>query len=417
MIKNQILTYFILLVLVILKGNEHYAQIKNFNYTQELIGIEDQWHKIELPNEIYGNVKSDFSDIRIIGVTEKNDTLEAPYLLRLKNEVPKRVEYIGSIINSSKNEKGHYITLTFSIPEIINQISLKIKQQNFDWRITIEGSQDQKEWFTLAENQRILSINTNETNFSYTKVHFNDAMYKFYRIYFNTQEIPIIDYVSLTKDEITEGNSRDYTVAHFSSIIDKSNKSSTLLIDMGIPLSINSVFLNIRDTVDYYRNFNLFYAVDSIKTKDGWELNYLPLTNGTLNSIDKSTINFYPTIAQYFKIEIDNKDNTPLLIDSVKASGYIYELIIRFTEKATYYLCYSNEKSTAPEYDIAYFENKIPDKLNLLTLGEINIYSNTPPQSTIDESSFFNSIWLWAIMLIIIVTMGWFSIKMMRKIE
>ena len=52
-----------------------FGQMENYNYTREIQGINDSWHKITLPNSIFKNVKNDLSDIRIFGITSNKDTI------------------------------------------------------------------------------------------------------------------------------------------------------------------------------------------------------------------------------------------------------------------------------------------------------------------------------------------------------
>ena len=60
-----------------------FAQTEQYNYKRELKGISEQWHKIILPDEIFGKTSQNLSDIRIFGIKENFDTIEAPYLLQL----------------------------------------------------------------------------------------------------------------------------------------------------------------------------------------------------------------------------------------------------------------------------------------------------------------------------------------------
>ena len=135
-----------------------FGQIGEFKYKRELKGISGQWHKIVLPDSVFGKISNDLNDIRIFGITAENDTIETPYLLRLATETVSAKEIVFKTLNSSRNENGHYFTFEISTSEAINQIDLDFKQDNFDWRIKLEGSQNQNDWFTVIENYRILSI-------------------------------------------------------------------------------------------------------------------------------------------------------------------------------------------------------------------------------------------------------------------
>jgi hypothetical protein len=50
--------------------------------------------------------------------------------------------------------------------------------------------------------------------------------------------------------------------------------------------------------------------------------------------------------------------------------------------------------------------------LSEVTLGEEQVIPKTPVP--VVKPLFENKIWLWAIMAVIILLLGWFSVKMMR---
>ena len=121
--KTKIRLTYILLLLC----SCSFGQIKQFGYKRELSGIKDQWHSIVLPNEVFGKVSQDISDIRIFGVKESRDTVEAPYILRLAKEKVSQKEVTFNLINQSKNDKGYYFTFELTGENQVNQILLDFK--------------------------------------------------------------------------------------------------------------------------------------------------------------------------------------------------------------------------------------------------------------------------------------------------
>jgi len=91
-----------------------FGQINKYGYKRELMEIKDQWHKVVLPNEIFGKILPDLSDVRIYGITKNNDTIEAPYILRFAEEKISQKDVSFNLINQSKNDNGYYFT--FEIP-------------------------------------------------------------------------------------------------------------------------------------------------------------------------------------------------------------------------------------------------------------------------------------------------------------
>ena len=136
------------------------------------------------------------------------------------------------------------------------------------------------------------------------------------------------------------------------------------------------------------------------------------MTSGTINSIEQNEFRFNSTILKRLKIIIDNQNNVPLKIDSFVVKGYVHEVIGRFTEPAVYYLVYGNKKASKPNYDIDHFTDKIPPVIAELVLGSEQLIDKNPEHKRV--SLFQNKLWLWMIMTIIIVVLGWFSMRMIK---
>lgn len=390
-----------------------YGQIKEYNYKREIKGSSEQWHKIILPNEVFGKISQDLADIRIFGITAGNDTVEAPYLLQLAAEKISSKEVAFKILNASHNDKGHYFTFEIPTTEPINQINLDFSQKNFDWRIKLEGSQNQIDWFTVAENYRILSIQNEITDFQFTKLIFPSSKYRFFRIHIDSKEKPELTVASIAQHEITDGTLRKYAIRKFDIKKRRETKQTEIDIELQMPVSVSYLKIDVKDSFDYYRPVTIKYLTDSIKTEKGWNYNYSTLISGTLNSIEKNEFKFSSTIVQRLKIFIHNQDNQPLTIDTIQVKGYLHELITRFTEQATYFLTYGNKTAERPHYDIDRFTDKVPVILTTLELGkELTMEKD---ETHLTEPLFKNKTWLWTIMSLIILLLGWFSVKMIRK--
>lgn len=387
--------------------------MEQYNYKRELKGVSDQWHKLILPDEIFGKTLPGLTDIRIFGITASNDTIEVPYLLRLTTEKISSKEIAFKTLNTSQNDKGYYFTFEIPTTEPITQIKLGFKQENFDWRIKLEGSQNLNDWFTIVENYRILSIKNEITDFQFTKLIFPSSKYRFFRLLVDSKEKPELTDANITQLVIRDGKFRNYPIKKFIIAEDRKKQETTIDIELQMPVPVSYLNIDVKDLFDYYRPITILHIYDSIKTEQGWKFSYNTLTSGTLNSIDKIGFKFGSTTVKKLKIIIHNLDNRPLTIDSIQVKGYEHELIVRFTEQASYFLAYGNKSSTRPLYDINLFTEKIPFDLTELTLGnEQTIKKSDIP---LTEPLFKNKAWLWAIMSLIIIVLGWFSLKMIRK--
>ena len=407
MITKLKLTYLLLLFC-----STGYGQIKEYSYKRKLTGIKDQWHIVALPNEIFKRVSNDLSDMRVFGLTKSNDTLEAPYILKLASEKISEKEVSFNLINQSKVSNGYYFTFEVPVETSVNQINLDFKEQNFDWKLTLEGSQNQQQWFSIIEDYRILSIKNEQTDYQFTKVKFPYSKYRYFRLFINSTKSPELIKAKLSLNQINEGKFREYSI---NSVIDeeKQNKQTIINIDLSSNVPVSKLTISVKNKYDYYRPVNITYLLDSFKTEKGWKYNYATLTSGTLSSIEKNEFKFNSIILKKLKIIIENQDNEPLQVDSFSVKGYIHEIVARFNTPGTYYLTYGNSKAEKPNYDIARFSDKIPKNLTALKLDDEQLIG----KGTIKQTGplFENKIWLWIIMALTIMVLGWFSLKMIEQ--
>lgn len=404
-VKHSILIFSILLFL------NTQAQIKGYSYKRELQGIKDTWHSISIPTDMFSKVSPSLADIRIIGITDKNDTIEAPYIIALSEDKITKKEIAFNQINESKNEQGYFFTFEIPTATTINQIELELGQQNFDWRVLLEGSQNQQQWFSIIDNYRILSVENEQTHFQFTKLIIPNSKYRYYRLCIKSAEKPYLSSAKILLDERVDGNLTNYKVK--STKIESVKKETIVEIELQSVVPVNFLDIKIKNDFDYYRPIRIDYLADSVNTDKGWKHSYFSVESDTVNSFEKNEFRFSSKFAKQFRIVIDNQDNKPLTIDSVSVKGYKYELNARFTESAKYFMIYGNKNAYAPSYDIALFTDKIPAALSALNLGEEQYIGKEEKQK--GNPLFQNKLWLWGIMLVIIALLGWFSLKMIKN--
>jgi len=403
--KNKLLLFF-----GCLSCGLTFAQLDTYDYKMEISGIEDQWHKIELPDAVFGEVSQSMSDLRIYGVTE-TDTIEAPYILKEVSAKHSRKTIAFKKLNESSNANGYYFSYEIPTTEAIDQIRLDFENENFDWKVILEGSQNQNEWFTLLDDYRILAIKNGQTDYSFTTLDFKNSKYRYYRLLIKSKDKPLIESAKISIDSNIKGKFREYTVGYMN--INEDGKKTILDIDLKKRLPISSLKIDVSDEVDYYRPFTIAYLSDSVETEKGWRYNYHNLSSGTLNSIEKNEFVFPTTLAQKFRVTVQNQDNQPLQIAGVSAKGYVHELIVRFSNPATYYLAYGKANAKKPQYDISQATTKIPEDPSILIMGAVQ---DIPKKEIPTVAPLFeNKLWLWVVMGIIILVLGGFTFKMMQK--
>ena len=401
------------LIAILLLASISYGQIENYQYKREISGISQQWHTIKLPPTIFEHANNSLSDVRILGINEAGDLIEAPYIIEIVKDENILKEKTARLINQSKKTARNYLTLQLASEQTINLIKLDFRQQNFDWLLRLEASHNQQEWFTVLSSYRILSIKNTDTNYKYTKINFEDSKYKYYRISFISIRRPILLSAKTLKIEQNKGEYIKYTNFNSEFSENKIKKQSSIKLKFPGQRSIYSIKLFIDSPFDYYRHYSVYYISDSIETPDGYRYVKREYKSGIISSFEEQKIILNNLIEKEIEIVINNNDNEILKIDSVEIKASLYELTARFTQKANYYLVYGNSEISRPIYDIEQFTHTIPKKLGLISLGE-EIHS---PLSTTNSNWPYkvDIAWLWVVMGVIIIVLAWFSFNMMNK--
>jgi hypothetical protein len=389
-----------------------WAQMDHYNFIRSISEPTAQWHKIQLPLSVYQHINNNFTDLRVYGITSAQDTLEVPFIVHLTKEETTRESQPLLLLNSSHTNEAYYYTFEVEGKKTINEIDLLFGLQNFDWRLELEGSEDQLEWFTVLENYRILSIRNDNTSFDFTKLSFPNSNFRYYRLKVRTESDPSFSGANISLISSKEGRYEKYDLVSFAKNENEEMKRSELDVALEYPSVISAVEVTVEDTVDYYRNVLFKVCTDSVETKSGMRYNYRTVGSGTLNSLSGNTFSISNVEAKNLHIEVQNQDNAPLRISSVEISGEKRELHIRFTEPANYFLAYGNAAARAPQYDIFNFRDKIPAELQSLELGAEQLIPKIPVE--VVSPLFENKWWLWGIMGAIVLLLGWFSVGMLK---
>lgn len=390
------------------------AQTNPYRYKRELKGVNTKWHSFAIPNDVFKNAQSGLADLRIFGVKGK-DTVEVPYILEQSADQVTDRETTFNIINQSSNANGFFYTFQASTAASINQIKLSFKQENFDWKVKLEGSNDNKEWFTVLNDYRILSIKNSNTDYKFTQLDFATAKYSYFRLAIKANEQPQLNAAKILKTDTLKGVYAAVPYKSYQLANDTATKQSIINVDLTNPAHLSYLKINAQSDFDFYRTLKIEYATDSFKTEKGIQYNYAPLFDGTISSLETPEFNFTSTFVSRLKITIENNDNKPLRLTSIDLRGPVYELVGRFDDATlSYALYYGNKEVNAPDYELKNFENKIPMQVTSLAVGTAQ---NNPAFTAekVKAPLFENKLWLWCLMGVIIALLGFFGYKMLRS--
>lgn len=408
----QKLNLIIFLSLFVLGGGFCQSKMEKYQFNQPLIGVTDRWHQIQLPNELYSELNPQYTNLRVFGITQSQDTIEAPFLLETLKGEESIDDRPFSMLNTVNDDSNHYYT--FEVDEIssINRISLSFEVPNFNWYCSLEGSQDQKEWFNILENYRLVSIKIKDTDYEFTTLNFPAASFSYYRLTIHSPKNPKLIHAYLRKTELKEPTYRDFAL-DFTRKEVENTKTTIIDIDLGRVLPVSFLNIQVENDYDFYRSIKIQSLTDSVNTAKGWVYNFHTVKKGILSSLSDHSFNFSSTLTNKLRVLIQNNDNEALDIGGIDARGYVSRLLVRFDKSADYFLVYGGKHWEAPNYDLRFNQQNIPQSMTAITLGPI---TQIQSKNSGSQTSFLdNPLLLWLVMGVIILILGWFSLKMIRQ--
>lgn len=403
---NKILLIFLLLSTFLS------AQMGEYAYKSEIKNNTEQWHQISLPHSIFEKTKKTLSDIRIYGITA-TDTIEAPYVLNIKSSKSKINSVDFELLNQTFTNDQYLYTFKLPSKTSINEIFLNFETANFDYKITLEGSQNLTDWSTIIQDYRIISIVNASADYRFTTLKFPEASFVYFKVSVNTTEDPVFSDAKIYENNSVPADYENYEPKSVKIEHDKKTKESIITIDLDKALPVSYLHIKVNNNFDYLRPTTISYVLDSVKTEKGWHYNYRNLATSVLSSLDNNEFTFFSEKAKKIKITINNQDNAPIDIIGAEVKGFKHELVARFDKPAKYYLVYGNPNALEPLYDIYTMANVVPETAKPAALGnELNIDGVV---EDVTKPLFEDKKWLWGIMVLIIGIIVWFTVGMIRK--
>jgi hypothetical protein len=200
-------------------------------------------------------------------------------------------------------------------------------------------------------------------------------------------------------------------VKTFKERVDKERKTTVVHFTLSHNMPIQFLKVQVSNKFDYIRDADLYAVVDSTKTDKGKKYSYKLLESFVLNSGDTTNFTFsYPDHYRFYKLEIRNENNPPLRFKRITPYRYEYILKARFDHQGESYIEIANYGSKT-YYDIEKFKDRIPKEMNNMKIGKRIV------DAIVKENAgplFSNVNWLWGIILVAVIVLGFFSLRMLK---
>ena len=400
--------FFILLFLT----NLSFGQFQTTGKIKEVKG--NGFHEIVLSPAIRSSSKQNLSDVRIFNAKGN----EIPYFIKNNSEALLNTfeEYI--IISKTVLPKKS-TSIVVAVPSIKNnnQLSLFIANADVEKNYSISGSNDQKEWFGISNSQVLYDLSSSTEASVVKTISYPLSTYKYLKIDFDDRKTLPINILKvgnfntqLQKNTLQEIKPKKSSTTEILSV-----KETQIHVLFDGPQIINQITFEISRPT-YFKRKATIYKKATIQNKRKSQIVDEEIISFELNSNTKNSFEIPEIFQKDFYIKIENHDNLPLSISSIKYSQKPISIIADLNANEKYSIKTGNKNGTEPDYDLSDFKNNISETLPQTYI--YNIQQNSTAKNQIENKSFWQQGWfMWLCIVLGGITILFFTASLIRDLK
>lgn len=359
------------------------------------------FYRVVLRPELTRYLKTDLSDLRLLDAKG----VQVPFLLQ-DDMAAKAYDRTDSftITSNTQNNKGNTL-LVFDNPggQPLQSLVLLIRNAEATRRASVSGSNNGREWFTVAEDRVLEDMYNAGGNVYPYQLQFPLSTYRHFRLTIENGRRDPLSIVSIVRP------------------MRQTVKSSTA------PLQNPAVRFTQKDSTDGYSYIRLVNALGDQTYRLIMELTGPKFYKrnvsvdgagaGMLRSTDtEHTLEFGLRKDSAWTIRIENGDNPPLKIQSISTLQPARSMVTYLEKGNSYHLALNNPNAQAPQYELQEFRDSIPALMETLR-ADVPMPVTKQATAVVQAPKSNQRIWLWVALGAVLLVLLFFTIRMVREME
>ncbi|MGL1888720.1 MAG: hypothetical protein OCD76_19560 [Reichenbachiella sp.] len=372
------------------------------------------FHKIVLSPELLGKANTSLSDLRIYD----NDGIEQPYLIQRESSIStkssfKEYKIVG---REGENDSTSYLVFLNDDDQPIDQVSFIVQNTDVKKRASLSGSNDGKTWYVIRNNYLLQSMHSSNETTELKTIDFPLSDFSFFKLQIenNIKEPINILKVGYYERQKTAGLSTNFDYP----VLSQTDSANTSFVRLDLPEMkyLEKLRFEVSGAQYYSRHMRILIKKEAENKRMEKVYHLQQIGSLELNSNGNNEIEIGGIRLQALFIEIDNKDNLPLKLERVIGSFLNHYAVVDLKTDKSYLLKFGNQELRAPNYDIAYFGDVIPEHAPKTNIKQIKILTNTEEAMVEEPSIFNNPIVLWGVIGIVGIFLAFISFRMIKEL-
>ena len=374
-----------------------YAQ--SYKFSRSIRADKEGWYSVKVPQELGANCTSSLEEIRLVNRT---DGTEVPYKVYY-NTGYSAITNLNYVITNAGVSAGNYqFDVKPASGELPTKIVLNIPLSNYEYYVSVEVSNDRREWIRIVDSTRLVGWVSDHGNFQNTELQLPSTEASIYRVIYHGVGRRIDRSIELFSDHSIPGNYDTLT----SQITKVREEGKRTVVDFEFEelVELDAIVIDAESKNKFHR-----MAWLAAERSNG---DYINVTGG-IGQLDSELDNTWPLRlerARRFRLTIENLDSPPITVTGFRGVTMIKEIAFKLDAASDLDLFYGLIQGDAPVYDTYHFDSEIKGNLTRLKLGDPITLEESQESEETDLS------WLLYVLLALVVgLMAYAGIKMMKE--
>jgi len=392
------------------------AQLNGYDYFRVLTPVnESGYYQLNVGS----NILDREGNYRVYKIGQK-DTIEIPYVTERYNwsfQDRKYFKEVKLIDKSYEPNRFSYCTLVVDTNITYSSVYLNFSGQEFFKDVVLEGSQDNKNWKIITENEKMFRyFPANDGGYFRNRIDFEPVSFKYIRIKVDDSSSEKLDLVSASIPLVSHvvNEEGEFVESFQNRSEDKKNKQTIIECQFPRAYAITDFQMTIENENPYHRQIQIEFF-NPVNGKEKW----VSYGAGIITSNSKNKI-YIPQMnggdfqfkSDKMRILILNNDDQPLGKISIKPFTYQEEIRLKLEKESKYVIAYGKKDDEQPTYDLDHFKNIIALVSEIGIGTEQKIPHEVKP---VQQPLISSKMWIWVALIVCVFVIGIFAVKLMKQ--
>ena len=380
------------------------AQSQQFRYQAEVKPVlQSGFYALTITPEIMALCRADLNDIRIADEQGK----WVPHLLRsaLPSFVQQRYTMLppvgSSIIDSGR---VHWVVENKNrMP--VSQLNILMANHGVSRSALLSGSDDGLHWYIIGDHYMLVRTYETRDDYFAAALDIPVSRYRYFRI---SVQRAGTDPVQIREVGVVQPDSvmihQDAWMPLPAPVVkqeNRSNKRTYVRLQFEQSYSLERLNLFLSGVPFFERTMRLYKPVG------GMGMGQLLASFTVSSRIQPVLVGFQQVKTRELLIEIENDDNPPLVVDSVRADFLPRRLIGYLEAGKNYRIKLGDSMAVKPAYDLDRFADSIPDQLLPMQTDSLRAIPGAAPLPARHVNY-----WVWLVIACSVLFLGWIAWRM-----